>query len=110
MAWLRNLTAGRLGLFTFTATYSPTGDQVAAVEQYLTSLGLANVQAEPNTLFVTADETAASAPSAFNTHSALFSHNGAQIYANTTTAQILDALSGVVAAAFGRSVSWVGAA
>src|SRR5579863_3282845 len=88
---------------TFAATYGPTGDQVNAVTSYLSSQGLTNIAVESNNLMVTADGTVAQIESAFNTHLGLFSQNGAQVFANTTAAQVPASLGGIVVSVLGLS-------
>ncbi len=83
------------------ATYDPTGDQVRAVESYLTAQGLTGVQATPDNLLVTADGTAAQVEAAFNTRLERFLQKGRVEYANTTAVQVPAALGGTVLSVLG---------
>ena len=85
----------------FTALFSPSAAQAAAVAAYLTNEGMSNVSITPNRLLVTADTTVAGASAAFNTqiHSTVQGSHGA--YANVAPAQVPAALGGTVAAVIG---------
>ena len=85
----------------FEAAYSPTSAQVQAVESYLSSQGFQNIQAEDNSLFVTADGTAGIVQTAFNTSLGQFNLNGQVVYANTMDAQVPDSLGGIVLSILG---------
>jgi len=85
----------------FAASYAPTASQVQQVSSYLSSFGLTNIQAEPNSLFVTADGTAAQIGSAFHTNITQFQQNGRIVYGNFTDAQVPASLNGIVLAVLG---------
>ncbi|MFP3249990.1 MAG: protease pro-enzyme activation domain-containing protein, partial [Paraburkholderia sp.] len=77
-------------------TYAPTEAQVAAVQQYMTQAGFTNVKVAKNRMLVTADGTAATARTAFNTSLVQFNDAGRQVYANSSDAQVPSALADVV--------------
>jgi len=81
--------------------FAPTSAQVEAVENYLSTYGFKNVEAEPNNLLVQADGTAAQAEGAFNTTLWRFSLNGRTFFANTLDAQVPASLASTVSAVLG---------
>lgn len=83
------------------AAYGPSGDQTQAVVSYLTGQGFTNIQVEPNNLLISADGSAGSVQTAFNTQMGQFLQNGQTVYANTTPAQVPAALGGIVVAVLG---------
>src|SRR3981189_2904378 len=85
----------------FVAGYGPTSSQVQAVVSYLTANGFANIQAEPNNLFVTADGTPVQVQRAFNTGIGTFQQNGNTVYANLSDAQAPSSLGGLVGSVLG---------
>ncbi|MGH8313326.1 MAG: protease pro-enzyme activation domain-containing protein, partial [Gammaproteobacteria bacterium] len=91
----------------FAATYSPTQDQVQAVETYLGNMGFTNISAASNGLYVTADGTAATVEAAFNTTLWQYQVSGPNgepsrtVYANTQTAQVPASLGGIVLSVVG---------
>lgn len=91
----------------FVATYSPTSDQIQAVESYLASVGLKNIHAPANGLYVIANGTAAQMEAAFNTTLWQYQVSGPNreptrtVYANTQTAQVPTALGGIVLSVVG---------
>jgi len=85
----------------FEATYSPTAAQVQAVENYLSSQGFQNIQAEDNSLFVTADGNAQIVQNAFNTSLGQFAVNGRTVFANVMDAQVPASLGGIVLSVLG---------
>ncbi len=91
-----SLTAGQ-----FAATYSPSAAQAQAVEEYLSSNGFTNIEVEANRLFVTADGTARSVETAFNTAITSYTLNGATVFANSADAQVPASLSGIVLSVLG---------
>jgi pseudomonalisin len=95
------LYGNSLTVSQFVSAYAPTGPQAQAVVNYLASQGLANIQLEPNNLFVTADGTAAQLASAFNTTMGEFQQGGKTIYVNMTDAQVPSSLAGTVIAVLG---------
>lgn len=90
-----------LTLDQFVAQFAPTATQVQAVESYLTSFGLTNIQVEPNQLLIQADGTAQQAEAAFNTSLASFSQQGQTFFANVLDAQVPTSLAGTVLAVLG---------
>ena len=87
----------------FVAQFGPTAAQVQAVQNYLASFGLSNIQVEPNQLIVQADATAQQAEAAFNTVLSTYSQNGTTVFANILDAQVPSSLSGTVLAVLGLS-------
>jgi len=85
----------------FVAGYGPTSSQVQAVVSYLTANGFANIQAEPNNLFVTAAGTPVQVQRAFNTGIGTFQQNGKTVYANLSDAQVPSSLGGLVVSVLG---------
>ncbi len=85
-------------------TYAPTEAQVAAVQQYLTQAGFTNVKVAKNRMLVTADGTAATARTAFNTSLVQFNDAGRQVYANSSDAQVPSALADVVDTVLGLQI------
>ena len=91
----------------FAANYSPSATQIQAVEAYLASMGLSNIYAPSNGLYVVADGTAAAIGAAFNTtlwQYQVSGPNGAPtrvVYANTQTAQVPSSLGGIVLSVVG---------
>jgi pseudomonalisin len=86
----------------FAAQYSPTQAQAQAVADYLTKAGFKNVTITPNRLLVTADATADSARTAFNTSFELVrTHDGRNAFRNTTDAMIPASLQGIVKSVVG---------
>jgi pseudomonalisin len=65
----------------FLARYSPSTAQVQAVVNYLTGTGFSNVSVEPNNLMVSANGTAATVRTAFNTQLGAYLVNGKSVYA-----------------------------
>jgi subtilase family serine protease len=85
----------------FAASYSPTAAQAQSVVDFLTAAGFTNIVVAPNRLVISADGTAAMAESAFNTPISRFTLDGKTVYSNTQTAQVPDALGGLVTAVLG---------
>jgi len=85
----------------FVAGYGPTSSQVQAVVSYLNANGFANIQAEPNNLFVTFDGTPVQVQRAFNTGIGTFQQNGQTVYANLSDAQVPSSLGGLVVSVLG---------
>jgi pseudomonalisin len=91
----------------FAATYAPSSAQIKAVESYLTQMGLTNIAAPSNGLYVTASGTAAAVETAFNTTLWQYQVAGPNgepartVYANTQPAQVPTALSGIVLSVVG---------
>jgi subtilase family serine protease len=95
------LFGNRLTADQFVAGYGPTNSQVQAVVSYLTANGFANIQAEPNNLFVTADGSPVQVQRAFNTGIGTFQQNGKTVYANLSDAQVPSSLGGLVVSVLG---------
>jgi len=91
----------------FNANYAPSSTQIKAVESYLTQMGLTNVAAPSNGLYVTASGTAAAVEAAFNTTLWQYQVSGPNgepartVYANTQPAQVPSALGGIVLSVVG---------
>jgi subtilase family serine protease len=84
---------GTLPAGQFAALHAPTAQQVAAVAQYLTSMGFRNIVVAPNRLLVTADGNAATARAAFaTTFSSVRTLEGRTAFANVSDAHIPVAL------------------
>ena len=87
----------------FTADFAPTQASVTAVESYLSSLGMKNINVTPNRVLVQADTTAAVASNAFDTSIHTFSQLGVPQYANVTPAMVPASLAGIVQSVGGLS-------
>ena len=86
----------------FMADHAPTGDQVAAVVDFLVSAGFKNVAVSDNHLLVSADGTADVAQSAFQTSLArVQAADGRDAIANTDAVHVPAALQDVVLAVQG---------
>jgi hypothetical protein len=73
----------------FMTDHAPTGDQVQAVVDFLTSAGFKNVAVSDNHLLVTADGTADAAQAAFQTSLArVQSKDGRDTFANTDAVHV----------------------
>ncbi|WP_410210340.1 protease pro-enzyme activation domain-containing protein [Aquirhabdus sp.] len=86
----------------FKELYSPTQQQVDLVVKHLTKAGFTNIKVAPNRLFVTANGTAGTVHTGFNTTLKGFkAADGRNVYANSTDAQVPQSLSGVVQTVLG---------
>ena len=91
----------------FVATYSPSSSQIQAVESYLSRMGLTNISAPSNGLYVVANGTAAVIEAAFNTTLWQYQVSGPNgeptrtVYANTQPAQVPASLGGIVLSVVG---------
>jgi pseudomonalisin len=91
----------------FVATYSPTSSQIQAVESYLSRMGLTNISAPSNGMYVVASGTTAIIEAAFNTTLWQYQVSGPNgepartVYANTQPAQVPASLSGLVISVVG---------
>jgi pseudomonalisin/xanthomonalisin len=84
------------------ATFSPSADQVQAVVAHLQASGFSNISVSSNRLLVSADGTAASVQSAFQTRIAdVRTGSGGAAFANVDDAKVPAALSGTVLAVLG---------
>ncbi|MGV2290504.1 S53 family peptidase [Trinickia sp. YCB016] len=85
----------------FLADYAPTEAQVQAVVAHLRNNGFINIRVAPNRLLVSADGTASSVKSGFNTPLVHFQRNNRDVFANTAPAQVPEALSDTVLSVLG---------
>jgi pseudomonalisin len=91
----------------FTQTYAPNTAQVNAVEAYLGRMGLTNISAPSNRLYIVASGTASQIEAAFNTglwQYQISGPNGAPqrtVFANTQTAEVPESLGGIVLSVVG---------
>ncbi|HEY2396729.1 MAG TPA: S53 family serine peptidase [Rudaea sp.] len=84
------------------ATFSPGSDQVQAVVAHLQASGFSNISVSANRLLVSADGTAASVQTAFQTRIAdVRTGSGGAAFANVDDAKVPAALSGTVLAVLG---------
>jgi pseudomonalisin/xanthomonalisin len=91
----------RLSAQTFTQQFAPTQAQVQAVVDHLTRSGFTNIKVATNRLLISADGTAATVKTAFNTSIQQFTDGKRQVFANTSAAQVPKALSGTVLSVLG---------
>ncbi len=92
----------------FVSRFSPTQEQAQAVADYLTSRGFTNVSITPNRQLVTADATAGSVHSAFNTSlESVRTHDGRNAFHNTGDVQIPASLQGIVRSVVGLDTTHV---
>ncbi|AIY42130.1 putative protease [Collimonas arenae] len=100
-----DLMAGRshktLSSEDFLRQYAPTKAQVQAVVDHLTRTGFTNITVSANNLLVSANGSAGSVKSAFNTELHTYSVNGRSAYANVSDAAVPQALGGIVLAVHG---------
>lgn len=85
----------------FLASYGPTSAQVSAVESYLQGEGFSDFSVTSNNLIVSATGTVGDAESAFDTSIGSFEQDGAQVFANTTGANVPTSLATTVGAVLG---------
>ncbi|POZ61438.1 S53 family peptidase [Chromobacterium alticapitis] len=85
----------------FMAQYAPTTAQVQQVVSHLQQNGFRNIVVAPNNLLITADGSAATAYSAFQTKLHRYNVNGRQAFANTADVKVPSSLSGIVLAVHG---------
>jgi pseudomonalisin len=83
------------------ARYAPSSSRVSTVREYLRSQGMHGFQVTGNHLVLTAHATAAQAQRAFHTSLGKFRLAGQTFTANTTAAQVPQALAGMVTAVIG---------
>jgi pseudomonalisin len=83
------------------ARYAPSSARVSAVRDYLRSQGMHGFHVTGNHLVLSATGTAAQSQRAFHTSLARFSLGGQTFSANTTAAQVPQALAGSVGAVIG---------
>ncbi|MEO6918562.1 MAG: protease pro-enzyme activation domain-containing protein [Collimonas sp.] len=100
-----DLMAGRshktLSSDDFLRQYAPTKAQVQAVVDHLTRTGFTNITVSANHLLISANGSAGSVKSAFNTELHTYSVNGRGAYANISDASVPQALGDVVLAVHG---------
>jgi len=85
----------------FMERHAPSEAEAQAVADYLTRQGFVNVEIAENRLLVSADGSAATIRSAFNTELEKFSVDGRTVFANTRDAQVPKSLSGIVQSIIG---------
>ncbi|TKC92504.1 peptidase S53 [Trinickia terrae] len=85
----------------FLANYAPTEAQAQAVAAHLRKHGFINIRVAPNRLLVSADGTASSVKSGFNTPLVHFQRNNRDVYANTAPAEVPAELGDVVLSVLG---------
>ncbi|UTH73088.1 protease pro-enzyme activation domain-containing protein [Chromobacterium sp. IIBBL 290-4] len=85
----------------FMAQYAPTAAQVQQVVSHLQQNGFRNIVVSPNNMMVTADGSAATVNSAFQTKLRRYNVNGRLAYANVSNAQVPSSLAGIVLAVHG---------
>ncbi|HWX01046.1 protease pro-enzyme activation domain-containing protein [Collimonas sp.] len=100
-----DLMAGRshntLSSADFMRTYAPTKEQVQAVVSHLAKSGFTNITVSANNLLVSANGSAGSVKTAFNTELHTYSVNGRNAYANVSDASVPQALGNIVLAVHG---------
>ena len=85
----------------FAASYAPSTAQVNQVVAYLRQARFSNITVEPNNLMISADGTAETASTAFNTKLEQFSQFGTNVFGNITPAQVPAALGPLVSGVLG---------
>ncbi|AUH51009.1 peptidase S53 [Chromobacterium sp. ATCC 53434] len=93
---LRGAVKRRLSHAEFMSQYAPTEAQAQAVVRHLQASGFRNVKVAPNRLLITADGSAATVKTAFNTPLHRYSVNGRSLYANTAAAMVPGHLGDIV--------------
>jgi subtilase family serine protease len=96
-----SLNGTSLTLQQFVTQFGATSEQVQAVENYLEGMGFTDITVADNQLLIDAYAPASDVAAAFNTSLAQYSVNGANVFLNTTAAQVPASLSGVVIAVLG---------
>jgi pseudomonalisin len=85
----------------FIAEYAPSEAQVQAVVAYLEKNGFINIRVAPNRLLISADGTAGTVRSAFNTPLVRYQIGGRVGYANPVPAQVPQELASIVGSVLG---------
>jgi subtilase family serine protease len=85
----------------FNAYFAPSSATANAMAQYLAAAGFKNVSIAPNNLIVSADATAATAATAFNTTIHAVKGNGFTTFANVSPAQLPAQFTGLVTGVIG---------
>lgn len=85
----------------FMRLYAPTKEQVQAVVSHLTKSGFTNITVSANNLLISANGSAGSVKTAFNTELHTYSVNGRNAYANISDASVPQTLGGIVLAVHG---------
>lgn len=85
----------------FLRLYAPTKEQVQAVVNHLTKSGFTNITVSANNLLISANGSAGSVKTAFNTELHTYSVNGRSAYANVSDAAVPQSLGDVVLAVHG---------
>jgi pseudomonalisin len=91
----------KLTPYQFKKNFSPTTDQVSAVQNYLQNEGFKDIHTSANNIYVTGSAPASVVESAFNTQIDSFLQKGQHVYANVTTAQVPSSLSSDVVSILG---------
>src|SRR5882724_8579135 len=92
----------------FLSHHAPSRAEAQAVADHLRQSGFTTVQVAKNRMLVTADGTATSVESAFDTALSHFDVEGRDAYANTSEAQVPAHLGGVVRAVLGLQTVSIG--
>lgn len=90
----------------FTARFSPSQSEAAAVAAYLTEQGFRKVKVEPNRLIVTGTASIAKVEAAFHTSIRGTASNGQVVYGNVKPAIVPAKFRGLVAAVLGLTNAW----
>jgi pseudomonalisin len=85
----------------FLRLYAPTQEQVQAVVSHLTKSGFTNITVSANNLLISANGSAGSVKSAFNTELHTYNVNGRNAYANISDASVPQSLGNIVLAVHG---------
>ena len=98
---LRGATKRHLSKEEFMSRYAPTEAQAQAVAMHLQNSGFRNIKIASNRMLVTADGSAATVKSAFQTSLHTYSVKGRSAYANVSTAMVPGHLGDIVLAVQG---------
>ena len=85
----------------FMTRFAPSAAQAQAVVDHLKKSGFINITVSDNRMLVSADGTAGSIKSGFNTELHTYNVNGRNAHANTSDAQVPASLGGIVLAVHG---------
>lgn len=85
----------------FLARFAPTEEQVRQVVAHLRRSGFINIRVSKNRLLVSADGTAGTVQTAFNTPLVHFRKGGRTVFANSAPAEVPEALGGAVLSVLG---------
>ncbi|OWY40436.1 peptidase S53 [Xenophilus sp. AP218F] len=98
---LQGATTRYLTREQFLSRHAPTAAQAQAVVKHLQDSGFRNIQVAANRLLITADGSAATVKTAFQTSLHHYNLNGRQAFANTSGAMVPAALADIVLAVHG---------